>query len=323
MRRVVARLDGLPLAIELAAAKVRAMSVADIDRRLVDRFALLRGHDRGAPDRHQTLLAVIDWSWNLLGEADRRALRRLAVFPDGFALDGAEALVGADALACLESLAGQSLVTVQDGRYGLRYRMLETVREFGRLKLTEPGEDDAARVALRDWAIRLARAAIADLNGPRQVEAVRSLIPEENNLADVLRGCLAVPEPEHVVTLLAALGGYWSIRGDHPRVITLLGAVEEALAGWEPTPDQVDATVAATAVAVLNTAVVELPVPARCRALLGEYGPRSDQARNRAFVRVLRHVERGGDLTELVDDADRHAAMFALQWIEPRQRERG
>ena len=88
------RLDGLPLAIELAAAKVRAMAVEEIDRRLEDRFALLRGGDRSAPDRHRTLLAVIDWSWNLLDEAERRALRRLALFNDGFTLEAADAVLG-------------------------------------------------------------------------------------------------------------------------------------------------------------------------------------------------------------------------------------
>ena len=91
---IVSRLDGLPLAIELAAAKVRAMSVEEIDRRLEDRFALLRGGDRSAPDRHQTLLAVIDWSWNLLDAGEQRALRRLALFHDGFTLEAAEAVLG-------------------------------------------------------------------------------------------------------------------------------------------------------------------------------------------------------------------------------------
>ena len=91
---VVRRLDGLPLAIELAAARVRAMSVEDIDRRLDDRFALLRGGDRTAPDRHQTLLAVIDWSWNLLRDTERRSLRWLSTFHDGFSLDGADAVAG-------------------------------------------------------------------------------------------------------------------------------------------------------------------------------------------------------------------------------------
>ena len=91
---IVGRLDGLPLAIELAAAKARVMSVEEIDRRLEDRFALLRGGDRSAPDRHQALLTVIEWSWNLLDAAEQRALRRLALFHDGFTLDAAEAVLG-------------------------------------------------------------------------------------------------------------------------------------------------------------------------------------------------------------------------------------
>ena len=95
---MVERLDGLPLAVELAAAKVRAMSVDEIDRRLENRFALLRGGGRGAPERHQTLIAVIDWSWNLLDDAERTALRRLATFRDGFSLGGADEVIGADAL---------------------------------------------------------------------------------------------------------------------------------------------------------------------------------------------------------------------------------
>ena len=120
------------------------MSVEDIDRRLDDRFALLRGGDRSAPDRHQTLVAVIDWSWNLLSEAERRALRWLSVFHDGFALAGAGDLLGRDALDVVQSLVDQSLLTVLDAGGTVRYRMLETVREFGRMQLVGAGEDDAA-----------------------------------------------------------------------------------------------------------------------------------------------------------------------------------
>src|SRR6201999_1665322 len=99
---IVTRLDGLPLAIELAAAKVRAMAVEEIDRRLHDRFALLRGGDRSAPDRHPTLLAVIDWSWNLLLEDEKRALRRLALFNDGFTLEAAYDVLGDGALDAVQ-----------------------------------------------------------------------------------------------------------------------------------------------------------------------------------------------------------------------------
>ena len=171
---VVRRLDGLPLAIELAAARVRAMSVEDIDRRLDDRFALLRGGDRTAPDRHQTLLAVIDWSWNLLRDTERRALRWLSTFHDGFSLDGADAVLGHDSLDDVRSLVDQSLLTVLDSDRTVRYRMLETVREFGRLQLVEAGEEEAARDAQLEWACAFALRLGDDLWSPRQVEAVAS-----------------------------------------------------------------------------------------------------------------------------------------------------
>ncbi len=118
------------------------MTVEEIDRRLENRFALLRGGDRSAPDRHQTLLAVIDWSWNLLDASERRALRWLALFNDGFTLEAAETVLGADAIAAVQGLVGQSLLGVAGvSRSGVRYRMLETVREFGRMQLIDAGED--------------------------------------------------------------------------------------------------------------------------------------------------------------------------------------
>ncbi len=107
------------------------MALEEIDRRLEDRFALLRGGDRSAPGRHQTLFAVIDWSWNLLNAAERRALRRLALFHDGFTLEAAEAVLGDDAVEAVQGLVDQSLLSVRETPAGGRYRMLETVREFG------------------------------------------------------------------------------------------------------------------------------------------------------------------------------------------------
>ena len=255
VRRVVRRLDGLPLAIELAAAKVRVMSVEDIDRRLDDRFALLRGGDRSAPDRHQTLVAVIDWSWNLLTEDERRALRWLSVFHDGFSMAGAGSLLGHDALDEVQSLVDQSLLTVIDAGGTVRYRMLETVREFGRMQLVGAGEDAAAEAALLVWARQHASTHAAELWSPGQVAAVRAIAVEENNLADALRAAVAVPDPAATAELTAALAGFWTVRGENTRVIAITAAVDAALTGWQPEPDEIDAAVTAAAVTALNTMV--------------------------------------------------------------------
>ena len=192
---IVSRLDGLPLAIELAAARVRAMSVEEIDRRLEDRFALLRGGDRSAPDRHQTLLAVIEWSWNLLDAGEQRALRRLALFHDGFTPEAAEAVLGSSAFDAVPGLVDQSLLSVRDAAAGVRYRMLETVREFGRMQLALAGEEAGARAAQRSWAVGYAVTQLAGITGPGQFAAIDALSAEETNLADELRGTIADGDP--------------------------------------------------------------------------------------------------------------------------------
>jgi predicted ATPase/DNA-binding SARP family transcriptional activator len=128
---VCGHLDGLPLAVELAAARVRVLSVAEIAGALGDRFGLLRGGPRDAPRRHQTLGGVVDWSWQLLEPAGRAAMRALSVFPAGFSADAAGRLLGDDAvLGVLEQLVDQSLLQVADTSTGTRFRMLETVRKF-------------------------------------------------------------------------------------------------------------------------------------------------------------------------------------------------
>ncbi|GAA3830941.1 ATP-binding protein [Nocardioides panacisoli] len=237
VQHVVDRLDGLPLAIELAAVKVRVMSVQDIGRRLEDRFGLLRGGDRSAPDRHQTLLAVIDWSWNLLAERERRALRRLSVFHDGFDAEGAEAVVGMDALDAVADLVDQSLLNVVDATHTVRYRMLETVREFGRLQLLDAGEEAEVAKAQRDWAVAFCAERVPLLFGSQQVRTVAELRAEDGNLTDALRQALADSDPATVASIFAALGGYWSIVGDHQRSIALAAAVGRAVVDWEP-PDE-------------------------------------------------------------------------------------
>src|SRR5215471_19136356 len=158
VRELCGRLDGLPLAAELAAARIRVMSVAEIARRLDDRFAVLRGSARDAPQRHRTLHAVIDWSWNLLDPVGQAAMRALSVFPGGFTAGAAQHLLGAgvlrgsDVLAVLEQLADQSLLKVTDTAAGARYRMLEAVREFAAAHLAEAGEAERVTGRFLAWA---------------------------------------------------------------------------------------------------------------------------------------------------------------------------
>ena len=226
---LVDRLDGLPLAIELAAAKVRVMSVAEIARRLEDRFLLLSGRDRSAPDRHQTLEAVIAWSWNLLGDDDQQALRTLAMFPDGFSLDGAEALLGRDPLPSLIELVDQSLLVVREGAT-LRYRFLETVREYGLKQLEATGETRAVRERLQQWAVLLARELVDRLFSPDQVETMGRIRAEAGNLAGVMRTAIDAEDAVTVVPLVGVLAGFWTIEGDHLGVLQVAREVIDLVA---------------------------------------------------------------------------------------------
>jgi predicted ATPase/DNA-binding SARP family transcriptional activator len=337
---IVSRLDGLPLAIELAAARVRAMSVEEIDHRLADRFTLLRGGDRSAPDRHQTLLAVIEWSWNLLDTDQQRALRRLALFHDGFTLEAAETVLGASAVDAVRGLVDQSLLSVREAPAGIRYRMLETVREFGRIQLGQAGEEASARAAQRAWAAGYASAHQAALTGTGQFAAVDALSAEETNLADEMRGALADGDRDSLVQLLAALGLLWTMRGEHLRLVVLAGAVADAVRGWRPPPGL--ATAARTALAItLNNAMMigsgEADGP--MMVLLRQLGPDpDDDVYLSGLIRVLLAYDpadagssqdwSAGDATAgggipgfperlaaLAADPDRHTAAAASQWL--------
>ncbi|HJS96211.1 MAG TPA: BTAD domain-containing putative transcriptional regulator, partial [Solirubrobacteraceae bacterium] len=319
---IVTRLDGLPLAIELAAAKVRAMSVEEIDRRLENRFALLRGGDRSAPDRHQTLLAVIDWSWNLLGDGERRALGRLALFHDGFTLEAARATLGDDAVDAVQGLVDQSLLSVRETRDGLRYRMLETVREFGRMQLIDAGEDAMARKAQRRWAIGYARRHGAQLPSAEQLAAIDALSAEEINLADELRGALGDGDVDSLVQLLATLGMFWAIRGEHGRLIALTDAVADAVRDWRPPPELADITRAAMTVQLTNAMIGTEDRIAPIRAMLHRLGRDPDgDPRVAATAEVMTVFDPADQdaslrrLAELTDDPDRYTALFARHWM--------
>jgi predicted ATPase/DNA-binding SARP family transcriptional activator len=186
--RVCHRLEGLPLAIELAAARMRVMSLAQIDAGLNDVFHLLVGGTRTAPARHQTLRATLDWSHDLLSDGERAVFRRLGVFPGAFDLDAAESVAaggsvnGVDVLDLLSHLVDRSLVTVRHSGDRVRYRLLATVRPYAREKLREAGESDSvSRAHLRHYA-DLVCAVEPRLTGPDQSRELDGLELEGNNL---------------------------------------------------------------------------------------------------------------------------------------------
>jgi len=180
------RLDGIPLAIELAAARVRAISVENIAARLNDRFSLLTHGDSTALPRQQTLRALIDWSFELLTQQERALLRRLSVFAGGWTLEAAEAVGAngdvsrADVLGLLANLVDKSLVTLE--AEGERYQLLETVRQYAQERLDESGEGDSARSRHLDFFLALAEQASSQLVGPDQGAWLARLAGDAENL---------------------------------------------------------------------------------------------------------------------------------------------
>jgi predicted ATPase/class 3 adenylate cyclase len=212
------RLDGIPLAIELAAARVRALSLEQIAAHLADRFLLLTRGDHTAPPRHQTLRASIDWSYDLLSQKERVLLRRLAVFAGGWTLDAAEALGAggeidkSEVLDLLTSLVEKSLVALE--AEGERYRLLETVRQYALERLTESGEGDQALARHLAFFLAFAERTRPKLEGPEQAASLALLDRERENLflayghtAD------ASAAAELGLRLAYALTPYWINRG--------------------------------------------------------------------------------------------------------------
>jgi len=194
------RLDGIPLAIELAAARVRAMPVEQVMARLDDRFRLLTGGSRTALPRQQTLQALIDWSCHLLMEPEKAVLRRLSVFAGGWTLEAAERVCAGDPLEDFEvldfltSLVDKSLVVYEEREdTGARYRLLETIRQYAHERLLESGEDGATRGRHRDYFLRLAEEAAPRLLQAKSAVWFQSLHTEHDNLRAALEWCL---EPE-------------------------------------------------------------------------------------------------------------------------------
>ena len=244
MVRVCRALDGMPLAIELAAARLRTMSLDQLASRLDDRFRLLTGGSRTALPRHRTLRAVVDWSWELLTDAERMVLRRLAVFSGGASLDAAERVCVGDGveqeqvLELLTALAEKSLL-LTEGDSAPRYRMLGTIKEYARDRLAEAGESDLARHAHLAYFTGLAEAADPYLRRAEQLEWLATLEAEHDNISSAMRGALAAGEAHGAMRLAAGAGWYWWLGGHKAEGIELLiaaastpGEVSDEVQAW-------------------------------------------------------------------------------------------
>jgi predicted ATPase/DNA-binding SARP family transcriptional activator len=215
MVHVCRALDGMPLAIELAAARLRTMSLDQLAARLDDRFRLLTGGSRMALPRHQTLRAVVDWSWDLLDDDERILLRRLAVFSGGATLEAVEQVCGGADIATdrvldlLTALVDKSLVLF----VGDRYRLLETIKAYGREKLDEAGEADRVRDAFVDWCSQLAATAEPHLRRAEQLEWLAVLAADHDNLHAAVRAAISAGSAGAAARLVANVGWYWWLHG--------------------------------------------------------------------------------------------------------------
>src|SRR5690606_3591550 len=217
--RICRRLDYLPRAIEMAAVRLRSMSIETLAARLDDRFRLLTGGSRTAPPRHRTLRAVVEWSWDLLTDTERAAADRAAAFPGSFCAEAAEH-VGLTA-DILHALVDKSLLEYVAGRY----RMLDTVREFGIEQLAATGRLAAARSAHAHYFLELAERAEPHLRGSGQLPWLTRLDVERHNMNAAIAFAVDSEDTDTAVRLGAALGQFWTVHGDHAEAIRKLGDI--------------------------------------------------------------------------------------------------
>jgi predicted ATPase/DNA-binding SARP family transcriptional activator len=306
--RICRALDGLPLAIELAAVWLRTLTPAQLAERLDRRFALLTGGSRTALPRHQTLRAVVEWSWNLLSGAERVLARRLALFPGGATLAATEQVCAgegldrADVLPALSGLVGKSILAVVDGPgdTGPRYRMLETVRAYALERLADAGEDARVRDAYAGYYLSVAATADPLLRTGAQVRWFRELMAEQDNLHAALRWAIANRDADVALRFVRALSYFWVQRGHgegdtlaretlalEPPPLTTLTLVEGRVicallaAGWSWDIETVRAQLTG-AIALLNQWSAQYesyhPIAAMAEPLLAQYDGDQEKA---------------------------------------------
>ncbi|MFI9051561.1 BTAD domain-containing putative transcriptional regulator [Streptomyces sp. NPDC053427] len=227
VHRICAALDNLPLAIELAAARIRTLDIDDLAGRLDDRLGVAARGSRTADERHRTLRAVVAWSWDLLSDSEQQAGRRFTVFAGGATAESARRVCGTDG-ETLESLVDKSLLEVADGRY----RMLETIGAYGGERLDAAGERESVQRAHAQRFLDLVRTADPHLRRAEQLEWLPVLTAEHGNFLAALRWAVEAPDVETGLKLLASASNYLWIRGVSasvaPQAIALLDAVGDA-----------------------------------------------------------------------------------------------
>jgi predicted ATPase/class 3 adenylate cyclase len=255
--QICRRLDGIPLAIELAAARVKMLSVEQIAERLDDRFRLLTGGSRTALPRQQTLRALIDWSYQFLSEDERLLFRRLAVFVGGWTLDAAESVCGEerggfDILELMTHLVDKSLINVEHIGGESRYHRLETIRQYAREKLFDTDEVASLRDKHLAYFAGLAERAEVELQGRAQKKWLARLEAEHDNLRAALEWSLK-SQPETGLRIAAALREFWDTRGHVAEARKWLGTLLDMTQSLPPDSTRVKALVAAMGFAARQT----------------------------------------------------------------------
>ena len=242
--RICRRLDGIPLAIELGAARLTVMSLTELDARLDQRFALLTGGSRAALPRQQTLRAMVDWSWELLDDPERQVLACLSVFAGGFGLGAAEAVAAAgdvpsdEVLGRLGALVDKSLVQFDNTGAGpARYQLLDTIRQYAarKLELQRPTAANNVRIAHRDYYLALAEAAAPQIVAHDQAEWLDRLDAELDNLRAAIAFALVQADPAPGLRLAASLRVFWKARGHATEAVEALRALLELPAAQQQT----------------------------------------------------------------------------------------
>jgi non-specific serine/threonine protein kinase len=270
VERICRRLDGIPLAIELAAARVAVLSPGQIAARLGDRFHLLTGGSRTALPRYRALRALIDWSHELLDERERLLLRRLSVFAGGWTLEAAESVCADEDLPedeildLLSGLVAKSLVLAGERTDEVRYRFLETLRDYAAERLRDADEEAIFCERHRDWFLTLAERAEPELTGPHQAAWFDRLDRERENLRAAQSWAVARGDPETLVRLGAALWQFWHERADAADARELIDAIVPLVREVPPIP------ALARALRGVGALAGTLADYATCRVLLDE-----------------------------------------------------